>query len=167
MAKTERITAKRLRELLNYDPKTGIFVWRVRRHGITIGAIAGSIDRDSYRRIKIDYKQYNASHLACLWMTGMLPPAEMDHINGIPADDRWCNLRPASHIQNLTNRRRMGNSTNPFKGIKWDSSRSKWQARITIEGRVVALGRFNTPKEAHAAYVEAAKKHFGEFFRPE
>lgn len=128
-----------------------------------IGDIAGTIDRDGYRVIRTGYKTYRASRLAYLWMKGEWPPAEMDHRNTIPADDRWRNLRPATRTQNVRNVRQR--STNPFKGITWNKAQHCWRAQICVNYRVIYLGSFDNPEDAHAAYLKAAMRHFGSFTR--
>jgi hypothetical protein len=68
------LTAKRLREVLDYFPGTGEFRWKVRASNRTkIGAIAGSGHRDGYVSIRIDGVDHFAARLAVLWMTGSIP----------------------------------------------------------------------------------------------
>jgi hypothetical protein len=103
-------TQKRLKELLNYDPNTGLFRWKGNfGHGTKEGKIAGTLrkanDRQSGRRaIGIDGKIYRAHHLAWLYMTGNWPSRQVDHCNRIKSDDRWENLRLATQEQNSRNR---------------------------------------------------------------
>lgn len=97
-------------------------------------------------------------------MTGRWPKVTVDHINCIKADDRWCNLREATHSQNGANQHDR-KSRVPFKGVTWVSRDKNYQAAIRINYRTITLGRFDTPEAAHAAYRKAARKHFGEFAR--
>ena len=93
-----RLTVTRLRELLSYNPRTGVFRWRVGMKGTFKGAVAGWVAKNGRREICVDYVHYQASHLAFLYMTKRLPkrPIEVDHDNGKPGDDRWSNLRLAT-----------------------------------------------------------------------
>ena len=45
--------------------------------------------------------------------------------------------------------------------------KGRWRAEIYKDGRAHRLGTFATPEGAHAAYVAAARKLFGEFARAE
>jgi hypothetical protein len=94
------LTAERLRELLDYDPKSGVWVWRISRKRMRIGSVAGSINGDGYRRLMVDGRRYQASRLAWLYVIGSWPIAEIDHKNLDKADDRFCNLRECTRLQN-------------------------------------------------------------------
>lgn len=89
------LTQERLKELLTYEPATGVFRWRERRGNqgggcVAPGDEAGSVYKNGYRMIGVGGRRYGAHRLAFLYMTGAFPPAEVDHINGVPADNRWC-----------------------------------------------------------------------------
>jgi hypothetical protein len=97
----------------------------------------------------------------------LLPhPQEMaDHIDGNSLNNRRCNLRLATHSQNMRNRKRPVNNTSGYKGVAYRKDVHKWIAYITVSKKLKHLGYFNTPEEAHEAYCEAAKEHYGEFAR--
>jgi hypothetical protein len=158
------ITAKRVRELFNYDPSTGILTRR-----IAVGSrgrkgdIPGTDNMNGYRRIIVDHKKYYAHRLAWLHTFGYMPAA-IDHIDGDSTNNRIDNLRPATQSQNLMNRKSAARNTSGFKGVCWDGRYvKKWKAQIQTNGENIYLGTFATPEEAHAAYVIAAKKLHGEF----
>lgn len=161
------ISAKRLREVLKYNPKTGHFT-RIKMTGCKghIGAIVGSKKKHGYIAIQIDGERDYAHRLAWLYMKGRLPK-EIDHRNGIRSDNRWENLRKATRFQNNGNRKK---HRGPWpKGVvkikvKRPHYKSFW-ARIHFNNRVISLGLFHTPQEAHQAYLTAAKKQFGSYAR--
>ena len=95
------LTQKRLKELLNYNPDTGIFTWRVdRRGGAEKGDRAGSFDEKGNRRaIRIDKKNYPETRLAVLYMTGEWPDYNIYHMNGLAYDNRWENLLDTNSTQ--------------------------------------------------------------------
>ena len=160
------LTASRLREVLSYDPDTGVFTWRMTRRGRAVaGKKAGSKNGRGYIIVRVDRLLHRANRLAWLYMTGSWPPGDIDHINGDRADDRWGNLRPATRSQNNANGRRPRDNTSGFKGVSWHRGCNKWQAGIGVGGRRRHLGLFDTPEAAHNSYLTAAAKLFGQFVR--
>jgi hypothetical protein len=86
-----------------------------------------------------------------------------DHKNTRTLDNRRSNLRIADTTRNRQNSRRLKTG---LKGAYYDPQSSKpWKSSIRVKGRLVYLGNFNTEKEAHEAYCNAAKHYFGEFAR--
>lgn len=156
------LTSERLRELLHYDPETGIFTWRVRASSSAqIGAVAGSPEKDGRVRITVDGKHYLAYRLAWLWVLGGWPEHQIDHEDGDPSNNRWANLREATHAQNQQNiRRAKKNSTHGFLGVT--KSRDKWRCGIRLNGKYHGRCGFPTPEAAHAAYLEL-KRELHEF----
>ena len=116
------LTAEELRELLRYDPNTGIFRWKVKQRRVSygVGDVAGSLDSSSgYHRIRIDGRDYRASRLAWLYVYGRWPTDEIDHKNTIRDDDRLANLREATRGQNNYNTKRFSTNTSGLKGVCW------------------------------------------------
>jgi hypothetical protein len=162
------LTAARLRQLLSYDPETGEFRWLKSGSGRRLGGIAGCRYGKGYVRVRImiDGRWYKAHRLAWLWMAGAWPKGEIDHRNLDPTDNRWCNLREATHSQNGANKRLQSNNTSGFHGVGCGVVSGKWRARCKVNGKEVRLGWFVTPGQAALAYAIAAEKYFGEFGRP-
>jgi hypothetical protein len=167
MRRSPRLTHARLRELLHYEAKTGEFRWlkRVSRP-VKAGDVAGMLHTDGYRRIRVKGRDYRAHHLAWLYMTGKWCPVFIDHRDGNPSNNRWDNLRRATPSQNGANRRMYRNNKCGLKGVVRNHV-GRWCATICKNGRNRHLGTFSTPQDAHAAYVAAARKLFGEFARAE
>jgi len=160
------ITLARLRELLDYNPESGAFRWRKRPNSRTnTGELAGSISRSGHRRIAIDGCRYQAHQLAWLLVHGVWPSGKLDHANGNPDDNRIGNLRPATTSQNMQNSRRFATNSSGYKGVSFCRQTGLWRAKIVVGGCAVHLGRFRSAERAHAAYIAAATKHFGEFAR--
>jgi hypothetical protein len=154
----------RIRELLDYNPATGEFRWNASQGRAYAGSIAGSLDSQGYLQIGIDQRRLKAHRLAWLLVNSVDPgDLRIDHINGNPSDNRISNLRLATQSQNLCNRGKQRNNTSGYKGVSWEKASQKWQAHIKRNGRQVNLGRFDTPDEAHAAYVAAAEKLHEDF----
>jgi hypothetical protein len=94
------LTAERLREILGYDPETGLFTRLVRTGRIRAGEVAGTAHSRGYRSIVIDGRVYLSHRLAWLYVHGEWPPEQIDHINRNRADNRLVNLRAAKQSQN-------------------------------------------------------------------
>ena len=90
---------------------------------------------------------------------------QTDHINGNGLDNRRENLRICSAAENSRNQKLHKNNKNLLKGVSRVHKMKKFRARIMVSGKEKHLGCFSTPEEAHAAYCEAAKKHFGDYAR--
>jgi hypothetical protein len=158
------LTAERLRELLSYDPETGVFTWRVNRRRWKAGQMAGTIVEKGYIRIRVDDRLYLAHRLAVLYVTGSWPADQVDHVNGVKADNRIANIRECTPGQNARNRKRRCGGASDLKGA-YRASGGRWSSSITHNRRRFYLGVFDTQEEAHAAYCAAAQEHHGEFAR--
>lgn len=158
------ISAEEARQLLDYNPETGVFTWRVQRRGTArVGSIAGRVDSGGYIQIAIYGRRYQAHRLAWMIVHGAWPEKHIDHINGKRRDNRLCNLRLATQSENLCNTKRRSDNTSGVKGVSWHNASKKWRARIAIYRQTKILGYFATPEEAHAAYCNAARELHGEF----
>ena len=162
------LTQGRLKEVLNYDPETGEFYWRVAVSNVARGARAGCADARGYWRIKVDGKMYTRHRLAWLYMHGGWPMDKIDHKNRVVGDDRIENLREATQAQNLANSKLPKNSSSGFKGVSYLKGAKKrpWCSSISNNGVNFYLGSFETPEKAYAAYCAKAKELHGEFFIP-
>lgn len=175
----ETISAERVREILDYDPATGIFRWKVTRPkgGVKAGDVAGCLCKTwGYILIRISGSlpgekpfNYRAHRLAWLYVHGHYPPKEIDHRNLARADNRLSNLRLAEPGENLANRPKPKHNTSGYKGVvrNGKSQRNPWRAQIAVKRKWINLGVFDDPGKGHAAYVAAAIKYYGEFARGE
>ena len=152
------LTTERLKQLLSYDPETGVFTWASNRLPQRIGQRAGSEHNDGYRKIRLDGRDYLEHRLAWLYVHGAFPKFDTDHINGNRCDNRICNLRDVPRATNMHNERKArANGSSGFLGVSWVESRKKWRAKITANGKKKTIGEFNTPEAAHHAYLEAKR----------
>lgn len=146
----------RLKELLCYDPETGVFTWRVSRGRVRAGVVAGTLDKDGYLRVQVDSCFYQAHRLAWFYMTGRWPADQIDHVNGLCADNKFVNLREVSDAQNKQNigAARVDNRSG-LLGVRASERTNKYTAQIRHNGKIKHLGTFATADAAHAAYREA------------
>jgi hypothetical protein len=156
MSNERALSATRVRELLDYDPETGHFYWRVSRGRVSRGSLAGGVHIDGYVLITLDGRIYRSHRLAWLYTHGAWPNGEIDHINGDRTDNRVINLRDTTRAENSQNQRhsRKGSKAGLI-GVSWQKITRRWQARIFVSGKNKHLGYFDTPEAAHAAYINA------------
>lgn len=139
---------------LQYDPETGLIVWRCasgnghRKAGDKAGYVCKTW---GYVMIGFGGKNYRAHRLAWLLMTGKWPNEEIDHINRVKSDNRWENLRLASHLENMWNLPVMRHNTSGIRGVHWNQERNVWQAYIFVNEKHIYLGAFDSKNEAAKA----------------
>lgn len=162
-----------LRGILTYQSHKGVFVWRTNalkrvRKGDTAGT--KSLDKKGKKRIVIGIngQRYLAHRLAFVFMTGKWPSVKLDvdHKDGDGWNNKWKNLRMATRSQNICNKhRRRSDNTSGITGVGWDSKYNKWWARITVNGRIIHLGRFRKEDFKTAVEVRRAAevRYFGAY----
>lgn len=155
------LTQSRLRELLDYNPETGEFVWKCapdmhpRAIGRLQGRKAGSPNGQGYLAIKVDGVLRGAHRLAWLYVHGSFPAGQIDHINRTRDDNRIANLRDVTCSQNNHNVGLKKSNSSGCPGVYFDKSRRKWAAAIRDDGPKKLLGRFENIADAAAAYAAA------------
>ena len=179
MSAKELPSAEYLRECFNYDPATGVLVWRVRprKHFEQLsgwvrcnkffaGKEAGSIDkRKGYRHVSVDGQDYKAHRVVWKWMTGVDPHFEVDHKDGDCANNRWLNLRAADYGEQRWNSTVLSTNTTGRRGVIWNKKLKKWQVAICVRAVRRHLGVFHSIEDASAAYETAAREAHGRFYR--
>jgi hypothetical protein len=150
------LTFERAHERLIYDDKTGLLTWKI-DHWKTVkaGRLAGDFYRNGYRRVCVDSKDYLAHRVVWLMIHGEWPDCEIDHINGDRTDNRIENLRLATSAQNKQNVGLKSSNRSGFTGVSWFKACKCWRADITLNGKAIYLGRFDTPEAAAEAYAKA------------
>ena len=153
------ITHTELKELVIYDPKTGIIQWAKPGRGKSTkskDANTRSVNKGGYYLFNIKGKMYYCHRLAWFYMMGSFPDRHIDHINGIKTDNRWCNLREVTNQQNHFNQK--------SKGYSFHKGSGKYQARIKLGGKSIYLGLFETTSQAQSAYLKAKLEYHGKEF---
>jgi len=154
------LTQDQLKEVLDYDPETGLFTRKTTWHRYLAGTVAGCLSPNGYIYMSVNGTRTVAHRLAWLYMTGGFPELDIDHINGDKSDNRWVNLREVSESVNLQNQRRAHrNSQSGLLGVRKNNRGDGWSARIRIDGKVMQIGTFRSPEAAHEAYLEAKRKY--------
>lgn len=157
------LTQLELKKVLDYNPNTGIFVWRLTRSPMAKAKdVAGTAQSKGYWQIMYNYRRYLAHRLAFLYMTGSIPTV-VDHRDQNKLNNRWENLRPAAGSKNQHNVGLRSNNSTGFKGVSYHKGSGKFQAKIGHKGKRIFIGRFDTAEAAALAYNEKAFEIHGEF----
>lgn len=154
------ITQDELKELLHYDPETGMFTWKSHRGGTAYKySVAGRKNTQGYIAIRVKGCRYQAHRLVWLYVNGYLPKYQIDHINGDGSDNRLCNLREATHAENQQNVSIRSDNTSGFPGVSWHKQAKKWRATIRIKRQKISLGLFSDAALAYEAYLKAKEQY--------
>jgi HNH endonuclease/AP2 domain len=157
MATSDVISAEELREVLHYDPSTGVFSWKTCGRKSWVGKTVGSWDLYGYKTVRLAGRSYKLHRLAWLYVTGEWPDGDIDHINGVRHDNRMSNLRAVCRQTNLQNMREpKNNRSTGVLGVY--PQKKKFCAKISIDNKSVHLGTFDTVAAAHEAYINAKRK---------
>jgi hypothetical protein len=167
-------TAEDVRELLSYEPMSGSLTWKARqRNGQPsrifnakfAGKQAGTVNSKGYLMVSIHGRDMLAHRVIWLMTTGEWPDRDIDHEDGDGLNNQLSNLRLATESQNLANSKKRSDNSTGWKGVSFNKGFGRYIAQIGANGKKYYLGHFATAEDAHAAYVEAAKKYHGEFAR--
>jgi hypothetical protein len=170
-----------VRECLDYDPDTGLLIWRERplhhfsnaasqkrMNACYAGKVAGAEHatgkqgRYRYWGVRLAGVFYPAHRLAWLLYHGIDPePLEVDHINGNGLDNTIANLRLATRSENMAaNLRPHSDSSTRARGIQKNGS--GYMARVMLHGKSHYIGTWRNLDEAIKARQEALKRLRGE-----
>lgn len=132
--------------------------WLVPTHGrFKAGSVAGSLSKSGYYYFKSCGRQVGTHRLVWIlshpddYQEVISASSQIDHRDG----DKLNNIE--SNMRKVTQRDNMGNlpchREGHLVGTKYDKSLGKWIGRITIKGKTVHLGVFDTKEEAHKSYL--------------
>lgn len=161
LREAEVLTHEHLTTLLSYDQHTGLFT-RIKSfsNNAKVGVVVGSKCGNGYMLVGIGTKKYYLHRLAWLYVTGVFPEFQIDHINGDRADNRFANLRHVTNQVNSQNQRNpRSNKENAMLGASRRKDTGRWAAYIQVDGKKKNLGCFDTAEQAHSAYVAEKRLH--------
>lgn len=144
------LSHERLCEMLDYDPRTGLFRWRqsVAKNRYKRGSIAGHQDASGYVKIRLDNVRYYAHRLAWFYVLKRWPVNNVDHIDRCRNNNRVSNLRDVGQTVNGLNGPVRRNNSSGYNGVTLDPRRGHWTAYITVARKRKYLGAF---ADIHAA----------------
>jgi len=153
---TADLTAAQLRAAIQYNPDTGEFM---RVSGTRLVPLK-FYEHCGYHYTTIGRKKYRAHRLAWMYVHGVWPAGQIDHINGNRKDNRMANLRDVScSVNNQNMVKPKANNKSGFLGVDFCHSTGMFRASIRINGKNVTLGRRREAAEAHALYVQAKRQN--------
>ena len=158
------LTQERLKEQLSYDPETGHFTQILRTsQRVKVGDRAGSQDPRGYRLINICGRREWEHRLVWLYIYGVFPDFDIDHINGNKSDNRLCNLRAASRSENNCNSVIRSDSTTKYRNVHLFKRTGKYQVQVRFNGKRYNGGYYDTAEQANIIAIAMRKQLHGEF----
>lgn len=97
------------------------------------GQAAGNPHNAGYLRVRVDGQYILVHRVVYAVVYGELPD-EVDHKDGDRTNNRPGNLRKASRAEQMRNTATMRNNKSGTKGIWYDARRSRWRARVNVNG---------------------------------
>ena len=157
--KDVRVTVDRLRELLTYQPETGILVWRVKYGNVDAGSVAGTLSSTGYLTVGIDGEKFRAHRVAWALWTGKWPVQTIDHMDGNRANNRAENLRCVSQSVNMQNiRKPTSRNTSGYLGVYWSERRGGWMAALSVDKKKKRWGPYSTSDRAYEQYLRKKRQ---------
>jgi len=154
------ITQKELKEVLNYNPKNGLFTWKIKANkDRNIGSVAGSKNKKGYVIIGYDRKTYLGHRLAHLYMLGEFPKNQIDHKDHIKHNNKWKNLREVTNQENHKNMTIQKNNKSGHIGVSFNKEKNKFQSYITVNNKKINLGYYVELNSAIYARKQAETKY--------
>jgi hypothetical protein len=149
------VTQRDIKEVFDYNPDTGVCTWKQYRLKAAPGEPIDEryVYNDGYIVISFKGKAQMLHRLIWVWVTGDWPKNQIDHLNGDKLDNRWENLRDVTQYQNLVNKGAYKKKSSEPAGVT--KKGDKWNARLTVQGAQMDLGRFDSAEKAHNAYLQA------------
>lgn len=175
----QRIPVELLRRLISLDAATGDLTWKARTpdmftptlrrtaehicnnwNSLYAGTPALScVDASGHLTGRIFDKLVYAHRVVFALTHGSWPENSVDHINGVPSDNRPINLRDVCHQENLRNQRHRVNSSSGVTGVSMNKRLGKWAAHIGVSGKFVHLGFHERKDDAISARKQAEAQY--------
>ncbi|UTD55906.1 HNH endonuclease [Halomonas sp. MS1] len=171
MTSKETPQAEILRQLLDYEPATGLLTWKPRSAGwfasksaakrwnsVYSGKRAGTFQKSyktgyRWRSITLFDKPYLEHRIVWKWMTGSEPPQQIDHLDRDATNNAWLNLKESSLLKNSHNQSMPKRNSSGVTGVTWHKQHQTWMARCGFEGKMHHLGYYDDIDDAADAVL--------------
>jgi len=124
--------------------------------------VVGRTASKGYRQVRLEGVSYYL-HRLVYKLTHDTEPELIDHIDGDCENNHPTNLRSASHSENKFNRKKPKNNSSGYKGVSFHKKNKKWVSQLNYKGKHIHIGCFDSPKNAHLAYLKKAQSLVGGF----
>lgn len=154
------IDADLMRSLFNYDAESGLLTTKTesQKGRWKAGRAVGAENGKGYLVTRVGRHLLFVHRIAWAIVHGTTPDF-IDHVNGDSKDNRLSNLRAATQAINMQNiKGPLRNNKCGLLGVLYSHQKGKWQSKIAVDGRQKHLGFFDSPREAHEAYIEAKRR---------
>jgi hypothetical protein len=156
-------TIDELKAVMEYESESGRLLWTVSRnsHGgkVKPGEPVGSANGVGYLETRVNGYRTYVHRIAWALYHGTWPRGHIDHIDGDKLNNRIANLRDVTQRVNNENQRKVrSDNTSGFPGVQWRSDKKRWCALIQVNGKRMRRGGYDTPEEAHEAYLQAKRE---------
>ena len=155
------------KDLVNnlFEYKDGELYWKVATGSrAVVGKMAGSLNHDGYKRIKINNKLYSTHRLIFLMFNGYLPEC-VDHIDGNPSNNIIENLRQATKAQNCLNSKLLNRNKSGIKGVSWNKQKKAWVVQLMVNNAKKYFGHYHDIAVAKFVADAMRYKYHKEFAR--
>jgi len=155
------LTQDGIRKALHYFPETGEVRWRFGNgRNVKPWQLAGCINGNGYRDIKINGKTIAAHRLIWLYVHGQFPKNVIDHKNRVRNDNRLSNLRDVLYTDNAQNIGLPMHNKSGHLGVSWLKTHKSWTVYIKVEGKNKWLGYYKNLEQAIAARKAGEAKYY-------
>lgn len=160
-----QLDVNQVRAIFIYD--NGELLWNIsRNNSISIGDVAGYIDKGLYKRLEYNGKSYYCHVLIWNYFNGLIPDdMTVDHKIAIRkgGTNHIENLQLLSMQNNIIRRNMQTNNKTGFRGVSFCNKRQKYVAQLMFNKKNYNLGAYHSPEEAALAYNTKAAEIFGEY----
>jgi len=145
-----------------YEYRNGVLYKKPQSKRSKKDLIVGTIRKDGYIRMAINYKYYYAHRLIYMMFHNEMP-IQIDHIDGNPSNNKIENLRKADNTKNSFNKNLTKSNTSGVKNVYWAKNCKKWAVLIQAFGKKKYLGLFKDLELAELVAIEARNKYHKEY----